>query len=67
MTVTLADQARAAAAADKAVAAGERLGPLAGVPFTIKEGELGTSTICPLVSGPSFLGVPNLPAKPATK
>jgi Asp-tRNA(Asn)/Glu-tRNA(Gln) amidotransferase A subunit family amidase len=38
VTVTLADSARAAAATvDKALAAGERLGPLAGVPFTIKE------------------------------
>jgi amidase len=38
VTVTLADSARAAAAAvDRALAAGERLGPLAGVPFTIKE------------------------------
>jgi len=38
VTVTLADSARAAAAAvDKALAAGQRLGPLAGVPFTIKE------------------------------
>jgi amidase len=38
VTVTLADEARAAAAAvDKAVAGGAKLGPLAGVPFTVKE------------------------------
>lgn len=38
VTVTLADSARAAAAdVDKALANGQRLGPLAGVPFTIKE------------------------------
>lgn len=38
VTVTLADAARAAATeVDRAVAKGERLGPLAGVPFTIKE------------------------------
>ncbi len=36
--VTLADEARAAAAAvDRVVATGAPLGPLAGVPFTIKE------------------------------
>jgi amidase len=38
ITVTLADSARAAAAeVDRAIARGEKLGPLAGVPFTIKE------------------------------
>ena len=38
VTVTLADEARAAAAAvDQAVATGAPLGPLAGVPFTVKE------------------------------
>lgn len=38
VTVTLADSARAAAVGvDKALAGGQRLGPLAGVPFTIKE------------------------------
>jgi amidase len=38
VTVTLADEARATAAAvDRSVAAGEPLGPLAGVPFSVKE------------------------------
>jgi amidase len=38
VTATLADEARnAAAAVDRSLAAGERLGPLAGVPFTVKE------------------------------
>jgi amidase len=38
VTVTLADEARVAASAvDRAVADGARLGPLAGVPFTVKE------------------------------
>jgi amidase len=38
VTVTLADEARTAAAAvDRSVAAGKPLGPLAGVPFSVKE------------------------------
>ena len=38
VTVSLADEARAAAAqVDRSIAAGEPLSPLAGVPFTIKE------------------------------
>src|SRR5919202_5028459 len=38
VTATLADEARAAAAAvDRSVAAGEQVGALAGVPFTVKE------------------------------
>mgnify|MGYP003330512043 CR=1 FL=1 len=38
VTATLADSARSAAAAvDRAVAVGEAVGPLAGVPFSIKE------------------------------
>jgi amidase len=38
VTVTLADEARASAVAvDRAVATGSPLGPLAGVPFTVKE------------------------------
>src|SRR5258708_31532337 len=38
ITVTLAESARAAAAeVDRAIAGGRKLGPLAGVPFTVKE------------------------------
>lgn len=38
ITTTLAESARTAAAdIDRAIAAGEKLGPLAGVPFTVKE------------------------------
>jgi hypothetical protein len=38
VTATLADEAReAAAAVDRSVAAGEQVGALAGVPFTVKE------------------------------
>lgn len=38
VTVTLADEAHVAASAvDRAVADGASLGPLAGVPFTVKE------------------------------
>src|SRR5919197_1052771 len=38
VTATLADEAReAAAAVDRSVAAGEEVGALAGVPFTVKE------------------------------
>lgn len=38
ITATLADSARSAAAeVDRAISAGEKLGPLAGVPFTVKE------------------------------
>lgn len=44
VTVTLAAEARAAAAAiDRAVDAGAQIGPLAGVPFTIKARKRRTS------------------------
>jgi amidase len=55
VTVALADQAMAAAAtADQAIAVGRSLGPLHGVPFTVKENldvEGGATTAYWLPSG----------------